>query len=361
MFQYTAGGEAYVGLAGSLGAPDSGDPVALVLRSRTAQLRFLDPLHWQIAVTATLAVVIATGLAYAIARTVTRPVRALTTTMREMAATGDLARPVPAPGRWDDEDARVLSGAFSQLAGSLDRFQREAAQRERLSSLGRLSAVIAHEVRNPLMIIKAAARGLRRHPAPEVAEAVASIDEEVTRLDRVVTDVLDFARPIQLAPAPADLADICRDAVQAAQAGPEAVAVTMDIRAAAPAVPVVIDAERLRTVLVNVLNNAQQAVRARGAATRGRPPVRLSVEEAPGGWRIEVADAGIGIRPEDQARLFEPFFTTRRGGSGLGLALSRNIIEALGGTIAVQSGEAGTTVRLIVPSQPPTAPEARRK
>ena len=101
---------------------------------------------------------------YAVARTVTRPLGAITATMREMAATGDLTRRIALPpdARWDDEDARLLATTFNTMTDSIARFQREAAQRERLSSLGRLSTVVAHEIRNPLMIIKTALRALRR-------------------------------------------------------------------------------------------------------------------------------------------------------------------------------------------------------
>ena len=111
-------------------------------------------------VTAVVAVLAATLLSYAIARTVTRPLGAITATMREMAATGDLTRriPLPAGARWEDEDARLLATTFNSMTDSIGRFQREAAQRERLSSLGRLSTVVAHEIRNPLMIIKTALR-----------------------------------------------------------------------------------------------------------------------------------------------------------------------------------------------------------
>src|SRR5207302_2250023 len=101
------------------------------------------------------------------------------------------------------------------------RFQREISQKERLSSLGRLSTVIAHEVRNPLMIIKASLHALRQPEAAakRMREAVADIDEEVTRLNRVVNDVLDFARPIQFELAPADLNALCRESAAATEAG----------------------------------------------------------------------------------------------------------------------------------------------
>src|SRR4030095_1832055 len=103
-----------------------------------------------------------------------------------------------------DEDARLPASSFHNLTAALDRFQREAAQRERLSSLGRLSTVVAHEIRNPLMIINSAFRSVRQHPSTDVTDLATSIDEEVQRLNRVVTDVLDFAKPIRFEHAPAD-------------------------------------------------------------------------------------------------------------------------------------------------------------
>ena len=130
-----------------------------------------------------------------------------------------------APGRrWDDEDAQLLATTFNTLTDSIARFQREVAQRERLSSLGRLSTVIAHEVRNPLMIIKGALRTLAATgaAAADVRDAAADIDEEVVRLNRLVNDVLDFARPIRFELAPTDLNALCRDAAAAAGAAPRA-------------------------------------------------------------------------------------------------------------------------------------------
>ncbi len=347
IFEKWLGDEEYIGRVQPLGASGEADePVAIVLRSRTEHLRFLPPLRWQIAITGLAAVLVATLLGYVIARTVTRPLRALTATMREMAATGDLARTVPPNGPWDDEDARLLSATFGQLTGALDRFQREAAQRERLSSLGRLSTVIAHEIRNPLMIIKSAVRNLRRHPSAEVAETARSIDEEVTRLNRVVTDVLDFAKPISFELAPADLIEVCRDAAQAASGSAADVPVT--VQTELQSAPVVTDAERLRSVLVNVLGNAQQA---RPGAER---PASRTADSASS---VEAGGRSLGDRDRrsrrrhragtSAAKVFEPFFTTRRTGSGLGLAIARNIIEGLGGAITIDSQvNVGTTVRI---------------
>ena len=354
IFEQRIGDEDYIGRAQALGAPN--EPVALVMRSRTARFAFLRQLHRQIAITGVAAVLVATLLGYAIARTVTRPLRAVTATMREMAKTGDLARAVPAVRPWDDEDARLLASTFRQLTSALDRFQREAAQRERLSSLGRFSTVIAHEVRNPLMIIKAAVRNLRRHDSADVLDVAKSIDEEVNRINHVVTDVLDFARPIRFDMQEGDLVQLCRDAAQAAQAGADGI--PLSVESAETPAPILTDTERLRGVLVNLLTNAQHATRALEAA--GSPPVAprtpITIRTARSGrshWRIEVTDRGAGIDPADLPRIFEPFFTTRRTGSGLGLALARNVVEGLGGTIAVESRlHHGTTVRIELPDRP---------
>jgi signal transduction histidine kinase len=299
----------------------------------------------------------------------TRPLAAITTAMREVAATGDLTHKVALKSRaWDDEDARLLASTFNTLTESIARFQREAVQKERLSSLGRLSTVIAHEIRNPLMIIRASLSILRRDrvTSSELREAVSDIDEETMRLNRIVTEVLDFARPIRFELAEADLNQICRASAEAAWTGDPSSAVTFDLDSAMP--PVVTDAERLRTVLVNVLTNARHAVRAVARAdtgTEGRATivtvdergVHVQTRATNGRVVIAIQDRGIGIAPEDLAHIFDPYFTTRRAGTGLGLPIAKNIVEGLGGTIAVSSrrGE-GTEIRVDLPQTPAGTP-----
>jgi len=327
---------------------------ALILRSRTERLRFLDVVHQELAGTALLAVLAATLVSYAVARTVTRPLGAITATMREMASTGDLTKKIALPPgtRWDDEDARLLAGTFNAMTDSIARFQREAAQRERLSSLGRLSTVVAHEIRNPLMIIRTALRSLKQQPgqSAHAQAAVADVDEEVTRLNRLVSEVLDFARPIKFDLGPVDLNALCEDAARAA--GAEAPSVTVHLDLDRTLTPIVTDGERLRLALVNILTNARHAVLAQAdGAGRGPSGIRVVTSRTAGGRvTIDVRDQGIGIAPDDIGRVFDPYFTTRRTGTGLGLAISRNIIEGLGGTITVSSrAGSGTDVRIEVP------------
>jgi signal transduction histidine kinase len=348
----TLKGEEYQAFPLALAPPDvPGHPMGIVLRSQTEQLRFLQQLRQQLAAIAVVAVLVAILFSYAIARTVTRPLGAITTTMREMTASGDLARRIPVPPNpsWQDEDARLLATTFNALTGSIERFQREAGQRERLSSLGRLSTIVAHEIRNPLMIIKTSLRSLRRDEATadQIRAAVKDIDEETTRLNRIVSEVLDFARPIRFELDPADANALVDDAVRAASANSPQIPIHVDLDPGLGAVTT--DAGHLRQALVNIIGNAIHAVEGRPEA--GGTPIRVqTLRQDPRRFTILVADQGAGIAPEDLPRIFDPFFTTRRTGTGIGLAISRNIIEGLGGRITVASTRGrGTDVRIELP------------
>ena len=334
---------------------ESDGPSVLVLRSRAEALRPLDTLRTALGVAALAAVAVSLLLSWAVARTVTRPLAALTDGMKEIAATGDLTREI-GPGRaWDDEDARLLARTFNILTDSVARSQKEAALRDRLSALGRLSTIIAHEVRNPLMIIKGSLRTLRREGTSpeEVREATVDIDHEVARLDRIVGDVLDFARPLEVERAPTDLAEVTRSAAEAALEGGEDVGVRYALD---PSLGNrMTDGERLRMVLVNLVANARDSVRARRDADPDRPREGDDIEVGGraadgGGVLLWVADAGLGIAVGDLSRVFDPYFTTKRTGTGLGLAIARKVVEALGGAIRIESQEGeGTRIEIELP------------
>jgi signal transduction histidine kinase len=336
--QVQLGDEVYEALPRPLAETDDtaaarSGPVALILRSRTAQLQSLQSIHAGLLATAVVAVLLATVLGFAVARTIAQPLAAITAVMREVAATGDLTRKIaPRHGnRWDDDDARLLATTFNTLTDSIARFQREMSQKERLTSLGRLSTVIAHEVRNPLMIIKSAVHSLRQPGvAPAVVnEAIADIDEEVVRLNRIVNEVLDFARPIRFELSPVDINALCRESAGAALASGPGAAIALDLEPG-PAT-MTTDPERLRIALVNLLVNARHAVNGNGGG------VSMTSRSSTVSVRIVVADEGTGIAAPDLAKVFDPYFTTKRGGTGLGLPIAKNIVEGLGGTMAVTS------------------------
>ena len=361
------GGEDYLARRVSLG-PDARAPFVLVLRSRTEALRPLRTLRAALAVAALVAITVGVLLSWAVARTVTRPLAALTDAMKEIAATGDLARRIPPSQPWDDEDAKLLSRTFGTLTDSIARFQREAATRDRLSALGRLSTVIAHEVRNPLMIIKGSLRALRQDGVSQddAREAVADIAREVERLNRIVADVLDFARPLRLEPSPVDVSALAREAAGAALGTGSGVLACFALSAQGT---IESDGERLRAVLVNLIENARDSVIAkRAGAPEGEgtdadaDAIQIGTSAAgAGGVRLWVEDRGLGIKRADLPHVFEPYFTTKRTGTGLGLAIARKVVEALGGTIRIESREgAGTRIELELPPAPgPAAQEAR--
>jgi two-component system sensor histidine kinase HydH len=217
------------------------------------------------------------------------------------------------------------------------------------------------------MIIRATLTSLRRDhvSAADRKEAAADIDEETTRLNNLVSDVLDFAKPIRFDLAPANLNDVCRASAAAAWAGHDSSEVLLELD---PDMPVAVtDAERMRTALVNIMTNARHAVHAAagarashdpggsadspgGIAVATRPGVIVKTRYAAGRVAITVQDSGTGISADDMSHIFDPYFTTRRKGTGLGLPIAKNIIEGLGGSITVSSkiGE-GTAIRLDLP------------
>jgi signal transduction histidine kinase len=227
-------------------------------------------------------------------------------------------------------------GAFGWRFARAERLRAESAERAaRGDAVAAMAAAVAHDVRNPLGVIRGSVELLRERSGARLdPRDTARLDDvlgEVERLRRLTQDFLDLAAEPALQRTPTDLAALAEDAARASAALHPALAVTVDV-AAIPEAQV--DAGRLRRVLANLLANAAEAgarhVTIRGAADRGR--VRLLVE-----------DDGPGIDAEVGAHLFEPFATGRLGGTGLGLAVSRRIVERHGGTLALAArSDAGT-------------------
>lgn len=237
-----------------------------------------------------------------------------------------------------------LSAAYEQLQKNVERWK----QAERLSAIGQLAAGLAHEIRTPLAAIEGAADLLRseRSDAALQEEMTSILQKESKRLNRLLTEMLDYARPRRpefrftgLGP----LADGIARLLQV-QAAKKQVVVRVEVDENAP--PVECDPEQIRQVLLNLALNAVQA-----ADGPGEVVVRGGVGGT-GRARITVSDHGPGISEEVRGHLFEPFYTTKNDGTGLGLAVARQIVEAHGGTIVVEANEPrGTRFVIELPLQ----------
>ncbi len=235
------------------------------------------------------------------------------------------------------ENARLYEDLRRSYA-DLARAQQQVIQGERLAALGELSAVVAHEVRNPLGVIFNTLGSLRRllHPTGDAKMLLDMAGEEADRLNRIVGDLLDFARPSTPELRPEVLERVVEEAVGAALAqNPSAIQIDRQLDTSAPLVP--LDARLVRQAVVNVAVNAVQAM-PRG----GRIYVRTRHD--PGAAFVEIEDTGPGIPDEVKARIFEPFFTTKASGTGLGLAVVKRIVEGHGGAVTVRSVPGGGTV-----------------
>jgi len=227
----------------------------------------------------------------------------------------------------------------------------EMVKQERLAALGELSAIVAHEVRNPLGVIFNAVSTLRRliHQVPDAMVLVEILAEESDRLNRLVGELLDFARPRELLMQPEDVARIIQDSLEAAASDPHRGAAPVEYLAQVePALPPVpMDRRLIRQALVNVAVNGGQSM-PRG----GKVKVLASREDHQGQnvLRIDVQDEGPGMPPEVADRIFEPFFTTKAKGTGLGLAVVKRILEDHHGEVQVSSEPGrGTTFTFRLP------------
>ncbi|HEY8079271.1 MAG TPA: ATP-binding protein [Labilithrix sp.] len=248
----------------------------------------------------------------------------------------------------DDADAVALFamhvGSALEVAASieaLEQAQRDLVKSERLAALGELSAVVAHEIRNPLAVLTGSIARVRtnlhvaaRATENEVLLGIAA--EETDRLARIVNDLLDFARPNDPRLEDCSLEAVVLDAIAQADAKER---VRVDV---ARDVVVRVDPHHMRRALLNVVQNGLQA--ASGPLT-----VRVERDADLARARVDVIDRGPGIPDSLRARVFEPFFTTKASGTGLGLAVVKRIVDAHRGSIDIVSSPTGTTFSILLP------------
>jgi two-component system sensor histidine kinase HydH len=226
---------------------------------------------------------------------------------------------------------------------------REIERSRRLATVGRLAAGVAHEIRNPLSSIKGFATYFKQRyqDVPEDQQTANIMIQEVDRLNRVVSQLLEFARPVTVSPTPVSFRDLVKDSLRLIERQAQDKKITINTRYATQIDRVTMDADRINQVLLNLYLNAIEAME-----PGGQLQVEICENTNKDGLRIQVSDTGRGIAGEDLSKIFDPYFTTKSTGTGLGLAIAHNIIEAMGGTIKAhsQAGK-GTTFTLDLPTE----------
>ncbi len=290
---------------------------------------------------------IAIILAFYLARRISRPLGRLVSGTRRVAR-GDLSVRVPVAGR--DEFAEVAQ-SFNSMMGELAGTQEKLIRSQRLAAIGQLAGSVSHELRNPLSVLRSSAYYLRSkltEADEKVRKHLNIIEEEIGRSDQIVTDLLDFSRTKPPTLQRTFLNYIVEESLSRIEV-PGNVTVELELAEGLPALRA--DTFQLEQVLMNLLTNAIQAMPAGGGLT-------VRTTERDGLLLLTVSDTGEGISAEHLNDIFEPLFTTKSRGIGLGLAVCRALVENHKGTITVDSTVGkGTTFTVTFPARPPAAEE----
>lgn len=284
-----------------------------------------------------LVLALAVGYTVRLRRSVLAPLRRLTDAARAVGAGERHAR----LGRIGQGELQEVATAFDQMTDELVAREERLLKAERMAAIGQLAAGVAHEMNNPIGIIRGYLKTMKADEDPDVlAEELRIIDDEAAACQRIAEDLLAYARPPDMQREKLAMGAFLEEAARRLSETGELAG--RQIAVDAEPADVVADGRRLRQVMANLALNAAQA--------QSDGPVEISGHRTAEGYVIEVADRGPGIPAGSQARVFEPFYSERPGGSGLGLAVCQGIIAAHAGTIeAVARPGGGTTMRVFLP------------
>jgi signal transduction histidine kinase len=243
-----------------------------------------------------------------------------------------------------------LGGEFGEIADAVNRMSQQRKQlelelrrHEQLAVLGRLVAGVAHEVRNPLNNLQLTLQLLQRNETvPAMAEKYGQLLQEVGRMEQIVQQLLSLVRRDSEERISQPLSPVLYDSIAAVSPQSKQKDVQVAFTLANGDKPVAFNRPQLQQVFVNLIRNAVEA-----APERSSVSVNLSHDQTSA--RVSIADAGPGVSAQDKPQLFQPFFTTKPQGIGLGLAISREIVEAHSGKILFECGPEGTTVTVNLP------------
>ena len=248
-----------------------------------------------------------------------------------------------------EETAKGLEESYRQLQSQSEliiRIEDQLRRAERLSTLGELSAILAHEIRNPLASIRGTAEILLEEgtSAASKGEFLGILVKESDRLNRVVEDFLRMARPDPISKIPCDLNEELGNMIILLSAEARASEVSLQL-APSPLPQFTGDGQKLRQAFMNMILNGIQA-----SPVGGRVVISTLFDRESGSIVIRFSDNGTGISPEAIGQIFEPFFTTKGNGTGLGLPITKKIIEGHGGFLEVESEpDSGATFKVLLP------------
>jgi two-component system, NtrC family, nitrogen regulation sensor histidine kinase NtrY len=309
--------------------------------------RFRAVLPWLVIVVAAALIGLAAAASRSLARELARPIRELVG-LADRLGRGE---PLPPPAGRPIREVRVLDHALRDAAEQLAEAQRKALAAERLRIWGEMARRVAHEMKNPLTPLRLAAHRLERTrdhagSAPAVAEAVEVITQEVARLEELAARFSTLGRPAEGPPMEVDVVDLLGSLLETDV--PPGVDVVVDVPPDPP--PVLGRYDALLGAFRNVIRNAVEAMEVTDS-----PRLEVGVHvpvgtgDAPGWMEIRIGDTGGGLPPGSAERIFEPDFTTKTRGTGLGLALVRQAVEADGGIIAARNRERGAEFLVRLP------------
>jgi len=341
--------------------PHMGAIQIVVFKSFEEEQQVLAQLNRVVAVLGMLGILFGVGLAAFIAQNVTRPLDSLVTGTRALSR-GDFTHKVNEEGA---EEVRELSRAFDRMREQIQRTQQELLAAERMATIGQMASSVSHDLRHYLSAIYANAEFLAnpRIPANEREELLSDVRAGVQGMTDMLDSLLVFSRTgMVLQMRPEALGVLFDQAVAALRSHPDARGVDLKVQPVLPLI-VEVDPKELRRAVYNLLLNACQAARS------GAAPARVVLESSlrSGGLRITVRDSGPGVPAAIRDMLFHPFVSEgKQSGVGLGLALSKRIAEAHGGSIDLEESAPGNTAftitlprERILEEAPRQAPEKR--